>query len=129
VVAVSFSKGFLQTYPFYRLAPGEPLWPRFVVWEVIYAVQFVSLEFFFRGYLLHALRRRFGAYAIFAAMVPYCMIHFQKPVLETLGATFAGIILGFMSLKTRSVWLGACLHVAVALTMDAAALWHMGRFD
>ncbi len=31
-----------------------------------------------------------------------------------------------MSLKTRSIWFGACLHVAVAMTMDFLALWHKG---
>lgn len=123
LLAVSQTESFQHTYPFYRLRAGEPLWPRFLAWELIYALQFFSLEFFFRGFLLHGLRRRFGAYAIFAMMVPYCMIHFGKPVLETCGAIGAGVILGFMSLKTRSIWLGAVLHVSVAWTMDAAALW------
>ena len=38
----------------------------------------------------------------------------------------AGIILGFMSLKTRSIWLGAAVHVAVALSMDLLALSQKG---
>jgi len=36
-------------------------------------------------------------------------------------------VLGFMSLKTRSVWLGAALHIAVAATMDWLALWRQGH--
>jgi membrane protease YdiL (CAAX protease family) len=52
------------------------------------------------------------------------MIHYHKPVLETFGAIAAGVILGYMSLRTRSIWLGAALHIAVAWTMDAAAIWH-----
>jgi uncharacterized protein len=122
LLAVSQTASFQHTYPFYRLSSGEPLWPRFLAWELLYALQFVSLEFFFRGFLLHGTRRRFGAYAVFVMMVPYCMIHFGKPALETCGAIGAGIILGFMSLKTRSIWLGAALHIAVAWTMDAAAI-------
>ncbi len=118
--------GFQAKYPFYDLAPGESLWPRFAVWEVFYTMQFFCLEFFFRGFVLHGTRRRFGAYAIFVMMVPYCMIHFGKPMPETFGAIGAGIILGFMSLKTRSVWLGAVLHVAVALSMDLLSLWNQG---
>lgn len=123
----STRESFLDTYPFYRLANEEPLWPRFFIWELCYAVQFVSLEFFFRGFLLHGTRRRFGAYSVYAMMVPYCMIHFGKPPLETLGAIAAGIVLGFMSLKTRSIWMGAGLHIYVAWTMDAAALWRTDR--
>jgi membrane protease YdiL (CAAX protease family) len=115
-------QSFLNTYPFYQVEPGASFWPRMLYWEILYAIQFIALEFFFRGFILHGCRRRFGAYAIFVMAVPYCMIHFHKPLLETLGAIAAGLILGYMSLRTRSIWLGAALHVAVAWTMDAAAL-------
>ena len=117
----STTEAFRVKYPFYRLAPGEPLWPRFLVWELLYAVQFVALEFFFRGFLLHGTKHRFGSMAIFVMMVPYCMIHFGKPMAETFGAIGAGIVLGFTSLKTRSIWLGAAIHIGVAWTMDTLA--------
>jgi uncharacterized protein len=123
VLWASTNESFLHTYPFYRVEPDAPFWPRMICWELLYALQFVSLEFFFRGFMLHGCRRRFGAYSIFAMAVPYCMIHYHKPVLETLGAIAAGVILGYMSLRTRSIWLGAALHIAVAWTMDAAAVW------
>ena len=66
---------------------------------------------------------RLGPYVIFVMTIPYCMIHFGKPIQETLGAIVAGILLGFMALKTRSIWLGAALHIAVAWTMDGLAVW------
>lgn len=122
LLAVSHLPSFQQVYPFYRLGENESWWPRFMIFEGCYALQFVSLEFFFRGFLLHGTRRRFGPYAIFVMSVPYCMIHFNKPPLEAYASIGTGVILGFMSLKTRSIWLGAALHVAVAWTMDAAAL-------
>jgi membrane protease YdiL (CAAX protease family) len=123
VLWASTRPSFQQTYPFYHVEPSAPFWPRMILWELLYALQFVSLEFFFRGFMLHGCRRRFGAYAIFAMAVPYCMIHYHKPVLETFGAIAAGVILGYMSLRTRSIWFGAALHIAVAWTMDAAAIW------
>jgi membrane protease YdiL (CAAX protease family) len=123
---VSTTERFLNYYPFYKLQSGEPLWPRFCIWEAFYVTQFVALEFFLRGFLVLWLRRRFGFYAIFAMMVPYCMIHFGKPMPETFAAIIAGIVLGFMSLKTRSIWLGAAVHVAVALGMDFLSLWRNG---
>jgi uncharacterized protein len=129
VLMVSQTESFQSTYPFYRGALNESMWPRFWIWESAYFLQFIGLEFFFRGYLLHGVKRRFGAYAIFVMMVPYCMIHFGKPMPETFAAIVAGVILGFMSLKTRSIWMGAALHVSVALTMDFCSLWRLGRFD
>ncbi len=127
VVRASFHPSFRATYPYYRLAPGEPLWPYLCIWEIAYLLQFFFLEFFFRGFMLHATRLRFGCYSIFVMTIPYCMIHFGKPMAETLGAIIAGIALGFMSLKTRSIWLGTALHVTVAITMDLLALWHGGQ--
>jgi membrane protease YdiL (CAAX protease family) len=126
VYLVSRQPHFLRTYPFYRLSEGEPLWPYLVCWEVLYALQFVALEFFFRGFMVHGTKQRLGFYSVFAMMVPYCMIHFQKPLLECLGAIVAGIVLGTLSLKTRSIWLGAALHVGVAWTMDGCALYRQG---
>ncbi len=118
---------FQHTYPFYKPAMGEPLWPAFITWELSYWAQFVGLEFFFRGFMVHGTRHRFGSYSIFVMTVPYCMIHFGKPMPETFAAIAAGVILGYMSLKTRSIWLGAALHIGVAVTMDTLALWHMGQ--
>jgi membrane protease YdiL (CAAX protease family) len=120
----SRTQGFQETYPFYVLRPGETVGPRLIAWELLYALQFIGLEFFFRGFLLHGTRKSCGSASIFVMMVPYCMIHFGKPVAETCGAIGAGIVLGFMSLKTRSIWMGAAVHIAVAWSMDALSLWH-----
>lgn len=119
---MSTTTEFQATYPFYHPHGGEPLWPRFFIWQLFYASQFVALEFFFRGYMIHGLKQPLGPYCILAMTIPYCMLHYGKPLPETLGSIGAGVILGFMSLKTRSIWLGAALHIAVAVTMDLAAL-------
>ncbi len=124
VVLASFGAGFQRTYPFYSQAGRSAF--DFVVFESLYALQFLSLEFFFRGYLLHSLKRHLGAYAIFVMTVPYVMIHFGKPFPETLGAVAAGLALGTLSLSTGSIWGGVLIHVAVALTMDVLALWQRG---
>jgi uncharacterized protein len=120
VVAASFTRSFQSTYPFYRAAARS--WGDFLTWELMYGATFVSLEFFFRGFMLFSLKRTMGAYAIFVAIMPYCMIHFHKPVTEVIGAIFAGIILGTVSMSTRSIWSGILVHVSVAWSMDALAM-------
>lgn len=129
VYLVSTDEHFQETYPFYQLRPDEPLWPNFWRWELQYAIQFFALEFFFRGFILHGTKHRFGVYAIFVMTVPYCMIHFGKPMPEAFVSIIAGIVLGFMSLKNRSIWLGAAIHVTVALSMDFASIWRKGYFS
>ncbi len=120
VMVASTTASFRHTYPFYRMANRShfDLW----TWEAFYAAQFVSLEIFFRGFLLHGLRRVMGANAIFVMIVPYCMIHYGKPLPETLGAIGAGVILGTLAMRTKSIWGGVLIHIGVAVTMDVLAL-------
>jgi membrane protease YdiL (CAAX protease family) len=128
VALMSGGERFQATYPFYKLMPGEAPGLGLCCWELLYACQFVSLEFFFRGFLVHGTRHAFGVNSVLVMMVPYCMIHFGKPMPETFAAIVAGLVLGLMSYRTRSIWLGAAVHIAVAWSMDAAVLlrhgWH-----
>lgn len=127
VFMVSFHPSFLYHYPFPwpRSAPPGGVPARFlVVWALMYAAQFVALEFFFRGFMLHGLKKSMGAYSIFAMLVPYVMIHFGKPIPETLGSFAAGMVLGTIALAYRSIWCGVIIHVAVAWSMDILAIFH-----
>ena len=90
-------------------------------------MQFAALEFFFRGFLVHGLVPRFGYLAVVVMVVPYNMLHFGKPMPEALAAIVGGLVLGTLALRTRSIWWGAALHIAVAATMDVLALGHIGR--
>ncbi|MCB9560026.1 MAG: CPBP family intramembrane metalloprotease [Kofleriaceae bacterium] len=122
VYLASKTASFQATYPFYKSANRS----RFdlLAWEGLYALQFLSLEFFFRGFLLQGLRRALGSNAIFVMIVPYCMIHYGKPMPETFGAIGAGLILGTLAMRTRSIWGGVLIHVGVAVSMDLFALGH-----
>jgi uncharacterized protein len=127
IVAASFTASFQDRYPFFHPAPAHSLWPYLYAWWLLYWLQFCALEFFFRGFLLHGLAPRLGWAAIFAMALPYNMLHYGKPMPEALAAIVGGIVLGSLSLKTRSVWWGAALHISIALTMDVCALTHAGR--
>jgi hypothetical protein len=122
IVAASYTPAFRATYPFYSHAARS--WTDLVAWELMYAATFVAVELFFRGFLLFALEPAMGAHAIFVTVVPYCMIHFEKPLAEVLGAIGAGVVLGTLALATRSIWCGVAVHIAVAWTMDLLALAH-----
>jgi hypothetical protein len=112
IVAVSYTAAF---------------WPYMYGWWILYWLQFVALEFFFRGFLLNGLVPRLGYAAIYAMVVPYNMLHFGKPMAEALAAIVGGVALGHLALKTKSIWWGAALHISIAITMDIAALGHLGR--
>lgn len=121
VFAVASAPDFQAKYPLYKNHLG--LFD-LLIWEVLYALQFFALEFFFRGFLIHGVKDRLGALGVVAMVMPYVMIHFSKPLYETVGAVIAGTVLGLLSLRTGSIAGGVFIHVGVAWTMDFAALAH-----
>lgn len=125
--AVSHTDAFLATYPKYKEA-GDSL-TQFFAWETAYAFQFFMLELFFRGVALFALARYLGSTAVFVMVVPYAMIHFNKPFPEAIGSVFAGIALGTIALRTRSIYGGVLVHCVVAWSMDIFALLQKGQLQ
>ena len=123
VALAAMQPSFIDMYPFIR-ADQVPAWSwRLLVgFWVLYSIQFFCVEFFFRGFMIFMLRPRFGYAAIAVMVVPYAMIHFDKPLPEAVAAVVGGTILGWLALKTNSIWGGVLLHVAVALSMDSLAM-------
>jgi membrane protease YdiL (CAAX protease family) len=123
IVWASTQASFLQKYPFYKGAAAGG--PAFWGYELFYGAQFLGVEFFFRGFLTFALFRKFGYNALLIMAIPYVMVHFNKPLPETLGALGAALILGALALRAGSCIPGFFLHWAVGLTMDALAVRKM----
>lgn len=127
VFLFSGTQSFLAKYPFLRISSSESYFgPPLLYWELLYFLQFFGLEFFFRGFLVHSLKRTFGFYSVFVMTIPYCMIHFGKPAAETVAAIFAGVFLGWLSLRNGTIWIGLALHCGVAFLMDLLALYNKG---
>ncbi len=122
MLIVARSPDFGAYYPFYKQSSRS--WFDFLLWEAMYFLQFLALEMFFRGFWLGALRKSLGSGAIFAMAVPYCMIHYGKPYLEACGAILAGIALGSIAMRTKSIYQGFLVHITVAGLMDWLSLSH-----
>lgn len=120
--AALFLPGFTKTYPFYRPASGAWTLTAWLLFELIYGLQFLTVEFFFRGYLLQGFARHIGYRAILVSMMPYVMVHFHKPITEALAAIIAGVVLGAFALRTRTIWGGLLIHLGVAYSMDFISL-------
>lgn len=123
-VLASFREDFAAHYPFYKDARRS--WSDLLMWEAIYLIQFVGVEFFFRGFLLNSLRVPLGSLSIAVMCLPYLMLHFPKPWLEATGAIGFGFFLGVLALRSRSIWGGVLVHAGVALSMDLAAMIQSG---
>ena len=127
VYFVSDSPAFLARYPKYAGAGGS--YYQLFAWEIAYGAQFFLLELFFRGIALFALARHLGHAAIFVMVIPYAMIHFGKALPETLGSIVAGVALGTLALRTRSIHGGVIIHCLVAWSMDLFAMHHRGDLE
>jgi len=87
-----------------------------------YLPAILQVEVCFRGVLLFGLLPRFGALlAIAVSVLPYGLIHLDKPIEEALGSILVGAALAAMALWCRSIWYGFLLHLigAVILTLLA----------
>jgi membrane protease YdiL (CAAX protease family) len=120
IMLAAAQPSFQAKYPFFpgAAAGGATFWG----YELAYGLQFMGVEYFFRGFLTFALFRRFGYHALFIMVVPYVLVHFNKPMPETFGALGAGLVLGYLALRTGSAVPGIFLHWAVGITMDVLAI-------
>ncbi len=120
---VSGSTSFNQFYPLYRPETLSDL----VLYELIYLTQFFAVEFFYRGFCLFRFERLAPGMAIFIMVIPYALLHIHKPFPEAMGSIVAGLVLGLLALKSRSIWPGVLCHCTVALSTDIFCLIRSGR--
>jgi hypothetical protein len=112
---------FRLYYPLFRQAASDPR--LLLLHEVGYAAYFFSWEFLFRGFLLFALEDTVGALAIPIQTIPFALMHLGKPWPEVYASLFAGLILGFIALRTRSMLPCFILHWLCAFTLDMFVLF------
>ncbi len=115
---------FQAAYPM-CLAARQSL-PRLLAFDVSLALYFIAWESFFRGFLTLGLEKPFGIWAAFIQMLPFVVVHFDKPFLEALSSVFGGVIVGLLALRTRSFWYGAFIHSVLAIGMDLMVTARVG---
>lgn len=123
VGALSFTTPFRHVYP--AFAPAVVGWRVLAAWLPLLALMLWCVEFFHRGFLLAMLRPALGRLALFVMIVPYALTH--ADLVEALGAVVVGLLLGTLALRSRSIWVGWLVHVAIAFAIEAAAVWQAQR--
>jgi hypothetical protein len=118
-------KDFLAVYPRVQAIQSlslnnKPL--HYIIYELSYGFDFISIEFFFRGFLILAFSRFAGTQAILPAACFYCTIHFGKPAGEAVSSFFGGTLLGIISYHSKSIWGGLAVHLGIAWLMEVAGL-------
>ncbi len=114
-------KDFQSVYPKAQVLKNIPLSRgQYFMYELCYGFDFVSIEFFFRGFLILALANICGTHCIIPMACFYCSIHLGKPMGEAISSFWGGLLLGIVSFNTASVWGGLIIHLGIAWLMECA---------
>jgi uncharacterized protein len=70
-------------------------------------------EFFYRGFLLFGLKKKFGEAAILIQVVPFVMTHLGKPEIETVSTIITGILFGWVAYRGKSFWPVFIIHMFI----------------
>lgn len=124
IALASTQNDFLQMYPKAKLLntlelPAKPWY--YFFYELSYGFDFISIEFFFRGFLILSLARICGPHCIIPVACFYCAIHFGKPMGEAISSFWGGLLLGIISYNTNSIWGGLIVHLGIAWLMEAGS--------
>lgn len=91
------------------------------LYELLYGLDFFSIEFFFRGFMVLAFVGIVGPRAILPMAYVYLVIHWNKPMGELISSFFGGSLLGIIAYYSRSIVGGIIVHVGIAWMMELGA--------
>jgi hypothetical protein len=131
VYIATYLPDFLDYYPTYKRTGGARFasyygFPEILsklFYELIYLFDFLNTEVFFRGFLVIGLSKLLGKNVILPMAATYVVLHFGKPMGETISSVFGGYILGIIALYSRNIWGGVFIHGGIAFLMEVFAFW------
>jgi hypothetical protein len=122
IAAASTQPDFQAMYPKLKTITDygfmDLSWWHKVLFELSYGSDFITIEFFFRGFLVLAFIKWAGKDAILPMACFYCTIHFGKPLAECISSYFGGLLLGIVVYNTRSIFGGLMVHLGIAWLME-----------
>ena len=123
IAFASTQPDFLHTYPKYKMVAGDigsntNAWLYKLIFELSYGSDFVSIELFFRGFLILGFAKWAGKDSILPMACFYCTIHFGKPLGECISSYFGGFLLGIVVYHTRTILGGLMVHLGIAWLME-----------
>ena len=123
IAFASTQADFLHMYPKLKQVAfvddmAKHSWWYNLLYEISYGIDFLTIELFFRGFLVFAFVRYVGADAVLPMAVFYCSIHFGKPLFECISSFFGGMLLGIIAYRTQSILGGIMVHLGIAWMME-----------
>ncbi|MEO1075074.1 MAG: CPBP family intramembrane glutamic endopeptidase [Bacteroidota bacterium] len=120
---LSNDQAFQDKYPHFDNAQVD--WGLFLAYELLYLFYWIGWEYLWRGFVLFGTARTFGFMAVFVQMVPFALLHADKPPAEAYLSILGGIALGALCWRCRSFWIAVPIHSFQMLALD---FWCTLRF-
>lgn len=79
-------------------------------------VYLLAWEFIFRGFLLFGLKDKLKESSILVQMVPFVLVHFGKPEIETISTILTGIYFGYVAYRGNSYWPAFIIHLFINIS-------------
>jgi len=125
----SLQPDFLKMYPRFKSSGSQYILQHYkidkniliFIYELSYAFSFFIVELIFRGFFIFALVHYLGRSVVLPMAVSYAILHFGKPLGETISSFFGGYLLGVIAYKTQNIYGGVLVHIAIALLMELFA--------
>ncbi len=136
-IATGHQAAFFDIYPFneqlrsvgkFATAHGSQDIPLslFAVHACLYLGYYFGWEFLFRGFLQHGLSERTGLpIAILVQTMASTMLHYGHPPAEIFASIIAGIVWGWLAVRTRSLISGMAQHALLGIVLDWTLI-HVG---
>lgn len=115
---LSADPAFQEQYPHHSAAAYD--WGRFLIYEALFLFYWIGWEYLWRGFVLFGTAPAFGYHAIIIQMVPFAILHLDKPPAEAFLSILGGLALGALVWRCRSFWIAVPIHAAQMIILD---LW------
>lgn len=121
-----FQPAFFDVYPFnetLRLQntglESRAAVSLFWIHAVFYLGYYFGWEFLFRGFLQHGLTPRCGLPTALAIQtLASTMLHYGHPGMEVFASIVAGLVWGYLAVRTRSILSGFAQHALLGIVLD-----------
>ena len=125
----ALSPEFNSFYPAYQRCGGSafaafhqiPEWVSVLIYEFFYLTDFLNTELLFRGFLVIGVSKYLGKDVILPMVAAYAVLHFGKPLGETISSVFGGYLLGVLAYYSKNIWGGVLVHITLAGCMELFA--------
>lgn len=84
----------------------------------ILPIYYVCEEFFFRGFYFMYLWKKLGWHSYWITEITFMFAHAGKPMIEIWISFPVGILLNFLTLKTKSIYPAVVVHTCIGMTIN-----------